>query len=66
MLFITVLLGQYIIDIYGQEESLDVGKHTPAKKVVQFFVTPDVQLEMVRIANYPTKLLQVVSPCHAL
>jgi len=45
---------------------MDVGKHTPAKKLVQFFVIPDGQLEMARIANYPTKLLQVVSPCHAL
>jgi len=42
-----VLLGQ---DINGQEESLDVGKHTPAKKFVQFFVIPDGQLGMVRIA----------------
>lgn len=39
------------------------GCWTPAKKLVQFFVIPDGQLEMVRITNYPTKLLQVVSTC---
>lgn len=48
MLLIIVLLGQD--NSYGQEEGLDVGKHTPAKKLVQFFVIPDGQLETVRIA----------------